>query len=240
MLQKDLYQDIWKRKQNCGGGIQPGGRVDAALKVLGKGEILLDIGCGNGQSSAIVKNRYTKIIGLDISLKALSFAREKGLFGIMVNLNRGNIPLKDEMVDAVICLDVIEHIFDPYSLLGEVYRVLKKDGELILTTPNTRFVKHISDLMFRGTPPKTNLDTEGYDGGHLHYFTFADLKRILKECKFYVLLEKGISRRFYNSWKLRLFYLVSRLWEKDPMREFFCQGIMIKAGKVLSRCSEDN
>ena len=108
---------------------------------------------------------------------------------------------------------------------------MKFGGKFIVTTPNTRFIKHVSDLLLRGTSPKTNLDHEGYDGGHLHYFTFKDLSKLLEESKFKIIQQKGISMRFYNSLKLRIFYVLSRLFEKKVIREFFCQGILIKAIK---------
>ena len=47
-------------------------------------------------------------------------------------------------------------------------------------------IQHIGDLLFRGTGPKTSQDPEGYDGGHLHYFTSRDLVSLLEDAGFQV------------------------------------------------------
>ena len=233
MLEETLYNEIWKRKSaEVENYIGSEGRIFEALETIGRGKVLLDIGCGNGVVTLHALKNYEYVIGTDISLKALTSIPPKTFPVLQSNLNRGFIPLKDKSVDSVICLDVIEHLYDPLLLIKEIHRILRVNGELVVTTPNSRFIKHITDLLLRGTSPKTNLDKEGYDGGHLHYFTFTDMKKILTDYDFQILQEKGISVRFYNSLKLRIFYFLSKLWEKDPMREFFCQGIMIKAKKT--------
>ncbi|MBW1894158.1 MAG: class I SAM-dependent methyltransferase [Deltaproteobacteria bacterium] len=230
MRENEFYNTIWKRKSTGNEMDIEEGRETEALKLIGKGDVLLDVGCGRGRISDLVKDRFNQIIGLDISLTGLSLASKK-MTAIQSNLNQAAIPLKDQSVDAVVCLDVIEHLFDPLHLVEEAGRVLKDNGEFILSTPNTRFIGHISNLLFRGTAPKTSMDIEGYDGGHLHYFTFADLKEILTKSNFSIVAENGFSMRFYNSNKLRLFYLFSKLWEKEGLKEFFCQGLLIKAKK---------
>lgn len=232
MLGSKLYDEIWKRKSKAdGNSITEEGRTLEAIKTMGHGAVLLDIGCGNGIFAKQALKIYKQVIGVDISLRALTNISHRSFPVFQADLNNNFIPLKDNCVDSVVCLDVIEHVYDPYVLVYEVYRILKDGGEFIVTTPNTRFVKHIMHLLLKGISPKTNLDNEGYDGGHLHYFTFKDLRKILEECNFDIVKQKGISKRFYNSLKLRIFYVLSKLWEKDTMREFFCQGILIKAKK---------
>ena len=46
-----------------------------------------------------------------------------------------NMPIEDESFDAVMCIEVIEHVPNPVEALGEIHRVLKKGGNLILTAP---------------------------------------------------------------------------------------------------------
>ncbi len=230
MTEEKLYQDIWRRKETLSDGFLPS-RAAEALNVLKSANILLDIGCGDGTFAARAKDKYQRVIGLDLSRTALRMVGRQEIFSLQTNINRGYLPLKNKSVDVVSCLDVVEHVFDPYYLLNEIFRVLTDQGEVILTPPNTRFIEHISAIVFKGIAPKTSMDMEQYDGGHLHYFTFKDIERILDECSFKVILKKGIALRFYRSFKTRAFYLCSKLWEKDPLREFFNWGILIKAVK---------
>ena len=46
-----------------------------------------------------------------------------------------NLPFKNRSIDAVICLEVIEHVVDPMKAITEIYRVIKPKGTVILTTP---------------------------------------------------------------------------------------------------------
>jgi methionine biosynthesis protein MetW len=192
---------------------------------------VLDIGCGDGRFCTLARNRCTAIVGVDCALKALGIARQRNIPVVQSNFGEHKLPFADASFDVVTCLDVIEHIFDPFFLLKEINRVLKPGGELILTTPNLRYIKHVFDLLLRGQAPKTNCDHASCDGGHLHYFCCKDLEQLLQECGMGVTVRRGVRQSQYRSFKLWLFKLVARLWEKEVEREFFYQGILVKAGK---------
>ena len=53
-------------------------------------------------------------------------------------------------------------------------------GVVVPTTPQIRYYGFILTRI-RGRFPRTSGDPEGYDGGHLHYFTFADVRGLLEE-----------------------------------------------------------
>ena len=120
------------------------------------------------------------MVGVDGAVSACREARTKGFNVQCADLNACHLPYRDGIFDAVSCLDVIEHVLDPRHLLRELARVLRPQGILVLTTPNIRAYWHILTLI-HGRFPRTSDDPEGYDGGHLHYFTFADAHHLLKE-----------------------------------------------------------
>ncbi|MFA5736846.1 MAG: methyltransferase domain-containing protein [Candidatus Paceibacterota bacterium] len=90
--------------------------------------IILDIGAGMGPYQKLIN--YDKYIPLDIENRS----NDPNL--IIGDLNK-KIPLQNNYADGVICTEVLEHIKNPQNALNEIYRVLKKDGFLILTTPMT-------------------------------------------------------------------------------------------------------
>lgn len=82
------------------------------------------------------------------------------------------LPIRDEVFDLVFFTDVIEHVPEGYELrsLQEICRVLKKEGKIILSTPNdTGFFR--------------SLDPGVYLGRHRHY-RFADLRDMLDKANF--------------------------------------------------------
>lgn len=93
----------------------------------------LDVGSGWGTTFKILHELGFKMSALDISNPSKI---EGGSF-CLCNLNQvTHLPHNDESYSAVICSEVIEHIEKPFLLLQDIYRILIKDGFLILTTPN--------------------------------------------------------------------------------------------------------
>jgi len=100
--------------------------------------IVLDIGCGLGDSLKIV-SKQRKVIGLEINpdiAKIANFTIKNPLFHGVVVYDGTNFPFKDRMFNMVYLIEVIEHVEDDEKFLSECFRVLKNGGYLILTTPN--------------------------------------------------------------------------------------------------------
>lgn len=101
-----------------------------------KDKIVLDIPCGVGWGSSLLKG-YKELYGVDISEKAISKAKRKYP---RINLKSGKmekIPFNEDFFDVVICLEGIEHVtfLEGQKFFEESKRVLKNDGNLIITTP---------------------------------------------------------------------------------------------------------
>jgi SAM-dependent methyltransferase len=94
---------------------------------------ILDLGCGTG---AVLHELASSSdpIGLDMSPLALRFCQDRGIKGLVIG--RGErIPVQTGSVDAVIALDVFEHIEDDAATFAEAARVLKPGGVLVLSVP---------------------------------------------------------------------------------------------------------
>lgn len=98
--------------------------------------VALDLGCGQGTLSYFVRHKGGFWVSADEDIASLKEAQ--GLLGQgLVQLSSGHLPFKDWTFDLVLCLDYLEHIEDDDRALGEIARVLKKGGEVILVTPHT-------------------------------------------------------------------------------------------------------
>lgn len=89
---------------------------------------LLDIGCGlQPYRSLFAVDEY---IGLEIDN---DLSRERGIADRFYD---GKVfPFSDDEFDAILCNQVLEHVFNPDDFLGEVYRVMRPNGRMVLTVP---------------------------------------------------------------------------------------------------------
>ena len=106
-----------------------------------KDKTVLDLGCGSGYGSFILKNtgHAKKVIGIDISSDAINYAKEN-YDDNDINFRIGDIrklnSIKNNSIDIVVSFEVLEHIREQGKMLSEVKRILKKNGLLIISTPN--------------------------------------------------------------------------------------------------------
>ena len=103
---------------------------------------ILDAGSGDCRDARVflngVKNLPGRYIALDLSRKML-FEGVKKKQPRFIHLLQGDltsIPLGEGTVDKIICSEVLEHIPDWGGALRELFRVLKNEGEIIISTPN--------------------------------------------------------------------------------------------------------
>jgi len=98
----------------------------------------LDMGCGDGYGTSLLSFHNRSLIGIDIDEKVVLRAQKRyGNYNCrFVRYNGWTIPFLDDTFDAVVSFHVIEHVRDDARFISEIYRVLKKSGIFILTTPN--------------------------------------------------------------------------------------------------------
>jgi len=167
----------------------------------------LEIGSGHGKLTEGVRNAGAgSIVGLD----------HWELFPAMVNRNVGDrsridfvrgdamrLPLADEVCDTIISEDAFEHFKYPEKVMAEIFRVLKKDGVLLVTFGPPWFSPRGGHMMFLNPPPWFHLIfsertifnvraryrsdglrgwSEGYCG--LNKMSVADFRRLAHEAGF--------------------------------------------------------
>jgi ubiquinone/menaquinone biosynthesis C-methylase UbiE len=118
------------------------------------GRVLLDFGCGGGAQAFFFEGDFRGVIGVDVVEEHLdAFARavvKKGWAGRFqpVLYDGTHLPLADESVDFAVSFEVLEHVEDDESALGELGRVVQPGGFLCLSVPNRWWVfeTHGADL----------------------------------------------------------------------------------------------
>lgn len=112
-----------------------------------KGKVL-DVGCGESPYRFLLNTSQTAYYGIDIA-DADKFDYHNS---DTIPFNGTDIPFEDSSFDAIICTEVLEHVYAHQQLVNEIYRVMKKGAKGIVTVPwSARF--HYSPWdYFRYTP----------------------------------------------------------------------------------------
>lgn len=107
---------------------------------------VLDYGSGRGHGLVAIRERLgsDRIVSVDTHAPYLEAQRlalaagESATPYEFLNLSKPPLPFANETFDAIFFMHVIEHIDNPEQLLGEMHRVLQKDGTLLMATPNLK------------------------------------------------------------------------------------------------------
>lgn len=164
-------------------------RIQIAIRLL-KEELtqsktkknLLSIGCSTGIIEVQFKKMGLVVYGVDAAPLALKEASKRGVITTCADISK-KLPFKDSFFDFVFAGEIIEHIMNTRFLLTEIHRVLKRNGVVIITTPNlARFEDRIRFLF--GQTPKHTTPIHDYLYLHVRPFTLDSLKKALIFCQF--------------------------------------------------------
>jgi len=105
----------------------------------GPGETILDAGCGTGVFTRDILSFGTHVIGIDISLPMLMRAGQKasGYHFQTVLGDISRLPFSENSFDKVVSVTALEFIEDGKGIIGELFRVTRKDGCIVVATLNS-------------------------------------------------------------------------------------------------------
>lgn len=112
------------------------------MRLLSKDDLVLDIGCGNGQHALKIAANVLRVVGFDTDIEQLALgtasARDKKIDNVEFrNLSaETKLPFGDGEFSAVLFLGVLEHLDNREEIIREANRVLKVGGKLLLGVPN--------------------------------------------------------------------------------------------------------
>ena len=173
------------------GKTQAVNRVEYILAQCQPGKSILHLGCVD---SPFVESRIAKglllhqristinpdVTGVDLDSDGIEFMRDQ--IGIK-DLYKGNIEKLDELglskkFDVVLAPEIIEHINNPGLFFSAALNVLENNGELVITVPNSLFIKSFIHAIFR---------RENVHPDHNFYFSPVTLKHLVESNGFSVL-----------------------------------------------------
>ncbi len=161
---------------------------------------VLDVGCASGWLLSEIANRYPKFrfTGVDAYKKAINYGRNhysniQFLWG-----DAHRLPFPKNTFDLVLCVNVLEHVVDPEKIMGEIYKVLKTNGVVIIGMDSENFL--FLSLWFLWT----KMNGKVWRHAHLHKLSPHDLEMLFHKTGFLVK-----NKKFYNV-GLDIIYLLTK------------------------------
>lgn len=137
---------------------------------------LCDLGCGSGYLLSSIKSKNLFLTGVENDDTAIKMASKYAKI-LKRDLNKKNFSIQEKF-DVVVCYHVIEHIKKPENLINNIKKIIKKNGILIIGTPD------FDSAMARYFKNKFRLL---HDPTHISLFSTDSLLRFLRDNKFKIL-----------------------------------------------------
>ena len=184
---EDFYEGYWEHRKEIDHlySDRVPGRLAKTVEILDNHKIntVLDVGCGEGTLGQILDEKY-ETVGVDISNEALQLANDHYDTTRQVNIEKEDLSsVVDTDFDAVVCLELLEHVFQPDGVLQNIRSVISEGGLLISSFPNFVFWEYRLDML-RGRPPQEY--TLYSEAEHIQDFTMGTFEKLLDETGFAV------------------------------------------------------
>jgi O-antigen/teichoic acid export membrane protein/SAM-dependent methyltransferase len=166
------YARPFARPEERPGSVRLTDRQKWAFDWLPAGVDVLDLGASNTPLSAALQQKASRVVLVDVDQTAMADAAQSPHADLAIVASGSRLPLQDGSVGCVLMLDLLEHVGDEAAVLREVHRVLRPEGQMILSVPHRGLFHFLDPLnlsaLIRGNRP-----------GHKHY-TRSEIERLLQ------------------------------------------------------------
>lgn len=186
----------------------------------------MEVGCGNGcLGEEIKKNAEVEIWGIEMMEDEAESAK-KVLDKVFVGKCEDFLnELPDNYFDVIYFNDVLEHLFDPYSLLSSIKNKLSSNGVVISSIPNMRYHNELRKLLIK---KDWKYEQHGVmDFTHMRFFTQKSIRRMYEDAGYSVLINEGINKS--KSLKPILYNILFLFTQRDI---FYLQFATVASKKV--------
>ncbi len=142
---------------------------------------VLDLGCGAGNNGEEIRRLHkAHVTGVETNVEMAKLAAQKLDACICANLEDCDLEEKglgEDQFDYILCLDILEHLKDPWGCLQYLTRFLRQGGKIIIAIPNVCNIKTIFEML------KGNwlLEESGiHDNTHLRWFGIQNILDMLE------------------------------------------------------------
>ena len=152
------------------------------LDLLPKGPSIraLEIGCGFGETgrAALQRGLCAEYMGVELFAEAAATARQSLTEVVTGDVERFDLPWPRGHFDALLMSEVLEHLVDPWSVVGRVVPLVREGGLIVASSPNVAQLRTIRNLL-AGRWELTDVGL--MDRTHLRWFTPTSYRAMFEE-----------------------------------------------------------
>ena len=153
--------------------------------LLKPSDSVLDVGCGDASNyqSWVVK-KVAKLTGIDISPSGVANAKRLGMDALVHDFSEP-FPFVEGSFDKAICIEVLEHLYDPKFCVQEIFRALKPGGMFIMSVPNNGYHRERLKSLFQAELSTSITDfSNEWKGAHIRFYNKSSITRMLEVAGF--------------------------------------------------------
>ena len=113
---------------------------------------IIDIGCGGGILTESLVTNNNNVSGLDASSEAISIAKDHAKHNSLdISYINSTIEIfvanENKQFDVITCMEMLEHVPDPESIIVSIAKIIKKDGFLFASTLNRNLKSYLLSIV---------------------------------------------------------------------------------------------
>lgn len=176
--------------------------IELIAEMVPKGARVLDLGCGNGELLAHLRDhRQCSGYGIEISDANVLSCTQRGVNVIQLNLEEGLSMFEDNSFDVVLQLDTLQHLRNTERMLLETARVGRVG---IVSFPNFAHWANRLRIASGRMPVTKALPYEWYDTPNIRVGTYADFEVLARKSGLQILDSFGIQDGTVRRWRPNL------------------------------------
>ena len=159
---------------------------DSIVELIPPGASVLDLGCGNGELLARLRERgHERIMGIELDQDSIVTCVCRGLDVVQGDLNQGLSAFGDKQFDFVVLSQTLQAVHDVPRVLSEMLRV---GGQGIVSFPNLGYHKYRRQLAEQGRAPHAGA-TAGqswYNTATVRFLSIADFEELCDQQGYHI------------------------------------------------------
>lgn len=162
---------------------------------------ILDVGCGTGKlAEKLRKDKNCYVVGIERDTVEVRLAKQRCNEIIIADVEQlKEIPFEAGYFDIIVFADILEHLFDPKSVLFTFKKYLSNTGYIFISVPN---VANWSLRFKLATGHWDYKETGLLDNTHIRFFTLSTIKDLVQKCGYDISYIGCTSGLGYVDWRL--------------------------------------